>query len=82
MTMHPDSPGARSLPQPRMFFWVPLDGKRHAADIQDKHRPTGTPIATFCGQELPRVRETDVEWLWPTCLECWSIVEADVEPQP
>ena len=80
--MHPDSPGAPSVPQPRMFFWLPLDGKRHAADIQYRHRPSGQLITTFCGQQRTRARGTDAEWLWPTCLECWSIVEEDAEPPP
>lgn len=76
--MHPDPPGASSLPRPRMFFWLPTDGQRHAADIRDRHLPSGKLITTLCGRQLTRARGTETEWLWPTCPECWSAAEAHV----
>lgn len=80
-TVHPDQPAATSIPQARMFFWLPADGKRHAADILYKNAPSGKLITTLCGQQLTRPRGTNAEWLWPSCMECWSLAEEDVDPQ-
>lgn len=69
------------FPRPRFFFWLPVGNQRHAAGIQDRHLPSGKLITTLCGKQLIRTRATDTEWLWPTCLECWSVVEAEAEIQ-
>ncbi|MBV9162808.1 MAG: hypothetical protein JO281_14930 [Pseudonocardiales bacterium] len=79
--MHLDPPGALTFPQPQSFFWLPIDGKRHAAGIRYRNLPSGKLITTLCGRQLTRARVTDTEWLWPTCPECWSAAEARVGPQ-
>jgi hypothetical protein len=38
-TVHRDTPEAASFPQPPLFFWLPIDGRRHKAKIQDQHLP-------------------------------------------
>lgn len=76
--MHLDLPGASSVPQFRSFFWLPIDGKRHAARIGDRNLPSGELITTLCGQRLTRRRASDTDWLWPSCRECWSAAEARV----
>ncbi|MGH3717832.1 MAG: zinc finger protein [Pseudonocardiaceae bacterium] len=55
------TPGATSFPHPRTFFWLPIDGKRHAADIRDRNLPSGKLITTLCGRQLTRPRVTDAE---------------------
>jgi zinc finger protein len=76
--VHLDPPGAPTVPRPQWFFWLPIDGQRHAARIHDRHLPSGKLITTLCGRQLTRIRVTDTEWLWPSCLECWSAAEARV----
>jgi len=63
---------------PRSFFWWPLDGQRHAANIQDRELPNGEPISTLCDQDLTRAPAGDTEWLWPTCQGCWDATAARV----
>lgn len=80
-TVHLDPPGVAIFPQSRSFFWLPIDGKRHAARIRDQHLSSGKLITTLCGQQLMRTRVTDAEWLWPCCLECWAAAEIRVKLQ-
>ena len=63
---------AAIFPAPRSFFWLPLDGHRHAAEIRDRETLGGELIGTLCGQQLVRTRAGDTEWLWPTCQNCWN----------
>jgi hypothetical protein len=73
-----DPPGASMFPEPRSFFWLPIDGQRHAAGIRDRNLPYGELIDTLCGRRLKRAPVTDIEWLWPTCPGCWSATAARV----
>ncbi len=66
------TPGAAIFPEPRSFFWRPIDGERHAAEIRDRNLPSDELIGTLCGQQLKQAPVTDLEWLWPTCPACWS----------
>ncbi|MCA1672574.1 MAG: hypothetical protein LC799_10345 [Actinobacteria bacterium] len=63
---------AALFPEPRSFFWLPIDGKRHAAEIRDRDVLNGELIDTLCGQQLKRAPAGDAEWLWPTCPACWD----------
>lgn len=63
---------AAIFPEPRSFFWLPLDGYRHAAETRDREVPRGELIGTLCGQQLTRALAGDTEWLWPTCPRCWD----------
>ncbi len=76
--MRLDLPGASIFPEPQSFFWLPIDGKRHAAEIRDRDQPYGALVGTLCGQELKRAPVADIEWLWPTCPACWSATAARV----
>ncbi|MGH3899382.1 MAG: zinc finger protein [Pseudonocardiaceae bacterium] len=73
-----DPPKATIFPEPRTFFWLPIDGQRHAAGIRDRYLPYGEQVGTFCGKQLRRAPVDDIEWLWPTCSTCWSITAARV----
>ncbi len=68
----PLTTGASIFPEPRSFFWRPIDGERHAAEIRDRNLPPDELIGTLCGQQLNQAPVTDLEWLWPTCPACWS----------
>lgn len=76
--MRLDSPGAAIFPEPRSFFWSPIDGQRHAVGIRDRELPYGELVGTLCGKQLKRVPVTDLEWLWPTCSACWTTTAARV----
>jgi zinc-finger len=69
---------AAIFPEPRSFFWLPIDGERHAARIRDREVLNGEPISTLCGQHLTRAPAGDVQWLWPTCPACWDTTAAKV----
>lgn len=77
--MHRDPPETTRSPQPPLFFWLPINGRRHKAKIQDQHLPPGTLITTLCGQQLTRTRVTGTEWWCPNCRECWFAATAHVE---
>jgi hypothetical protein len=64
------------FPAPRTFFWLPLDGARHAVGIAHRETNHGQPVETLCGQQPTRVPAGDTEWLWPTCSGCWDITTA------
>ncbi len=57
---------------PRTFVWFPLAGQRHAIDQRDRNVPLGAPMRCLCGVAHPRGAEGDMEWLWPTCEQCWD----------
>lgn len=69
--MHTDPPGD-IFPAPRKFFWLPMNGARHAADIRDRDTANGEPVGTLCDKELTRAPVSDLDWLWPTCPACWD----------
>ncbi|MGH4012345.1 MAG: zinc finger protein [Pseudonocardiaceae bacterium] len=52
--------------------WFPLAGYRHAINRADRHVPLGEPMRCLCGAIHPRGPEGDMEWLWPTCEQCWD----------
>lgn len=76
--MHIDPPEATRSPQPPLFFWLPIDGRRHKAKIQDQDLPPSKLITTLCGRQLTRTRVTGAEWWWLSCRECWSAATAHV----
>jgi hypothetical protein len=76
--VHLDPPEATSFPQHPSFFWLLIDGQRHAAGIQDRILPSGTMSTTRCGRQLTRTRVTGTEWWWLGCREYWSAAEAHV----
>lgn len=76
--MRLDPPGVPLFPEPHPFFWLPIDGQRHAAENRDRDLPYGELINTLCGQQLKRIPVTDIEWLWPTCPACWTTTAASV----
>lgn len=57
---------------PRPFVWFPLAEQRHAIDRRDRNVPLGTPMRCLCGVTHPRGVDGDMEWLWPTCEQCWD----------
>jgi hypothetical protein len=57
---------------PRTFSWFPLAGQRHAIDRRDRHVLRGIPMRCLCGVTHPRGPDGDIEWLWPTCPQCWD----------
>ncbi|MGH3940609.1 MAG: zinc finger protein, partial [Pseudonocardiaceae bacterium] len=61
-----EPPRSAIFPEPRSFFWWPIHGKRHAANIGDREVPNGESINTLCCQDLKRAPAGDTEWLWPT----------------
>lgn len=73
---------AAIFPEPRSFFWLPIDGHRHAAEIRDREVLGGQLIGTLCGQRLKRAPAGEVQWLWPTCPACWDATTARVGLRP
>lgn len=53
------------------FRWQPIHGGRHV--ISQDLLP-GDDGRTFCGMDLrvPRQRSSKMEWLWPTCQDCYE----------
>ena len=56
-----------------LFRWWPVDGGRHAIpdelDAGDAGETLcGLPL-TYTGRRLP-----ELQWLWPTCRDCWKKV--------
>ncbi|HKR49682.1 MAG TPA: zinc finger protein [Pseudonocardiaceae bacterium] len=76
--MHLDPPKAVIFPEPRTFFWWPIDGQRHAVRIRYQDLPYGELVGTLCGKQLKRASAGDLEWLWSTCPACWTITAARV----
>ena len=64
----PLTTGASIFPEPRSFFWRPIDGERHAAEIRDRNLPPDELIGTLCGQQLNQAPVTDLKWLGPPAL--------------
>jgi hypothetical protein len=60
------------FPAPRSFFWLPVDGARHAFAAGCRGTLPGDSVTTLCGKSLMRAAVGDAEWLWPTCLACWA----------
>ncbi|MGH3812452.1 MAG: zinc finger protein [Pseudonocardiaceae bacterium] len=69
------------FPEPRKFFWLPLDGARHAVGIHERDTNNGELIGTLCRKRLQRAPAGDAEWLWPTCPDCWDTTTAQVGVQ-
>lgn len=60
-------------PPPRVFWWLPVGGQRHAVHECHRATPTGDPVRTLCGEAPDRpAPPTDTEWLWRTCELCWA----------
>lgn len=77
--MDTESPG-ELFPAPRPFFWLPVDGGRHAIVIADRDVPPGGTVNTLCGKRLTRSAVGDTDWFWPTCVTCWD--DAAGRPRP
>jgi hypothetical protein len=61
------------FPPPRVFWWLPVAGQRHAIHEYDHYASTGEPVRTLCGKTPARpAPPTDEQWLWPTCEACWD----------
>jgi hypothetical protein len=61
------------FPPPRPFWWLPVDGQRHAIQDCDRTSATGEPVRTLCGATHDRpAPPSDVQWLWRTCALCWN----------
>lgn len=61
------------FPLPRVFWWLPVAGQRHAIREGDRTAPTGEPVHTLCGTTHDRpALPTDAEWLCRTCESCWN----------
>lgn len=73
---------AAMFPRPRTFFWLPLDGARHAAGIHDRDAANGELIATLCAKQITRAPVGETEWLWPTCPDCWDVTAVRVGLRP
>jgi hypothetical protein len=60
-----------------VFYWLPVDGARHAiSGATGSHQP-GQSIKTLCGHET-RYTDTDKHrWCtWRTCEDCWNAAHA------
>ena len=79
--MHAFPPG-EIFPAPRTFFWLPLDGARHAVEARDRETANGEPVSTLCDRQLIRARVSDIDWLWPTCPACWDAAVQRVGLRP
>ena len=54
-----------------VVYWRPWEGLRHALDPSEPPQP-GQQRTGLCGTAV-EVREADaVEWLAPTCTDCWT----------
>lgn len=51
-------------------YWRPYEGTRHAMEPSEPPRP-GHDRETLCGDAISVVEPTVVDWLAPTCAECW-----------
>ena len=61
------------FPPPRVFWWLPVAGQRHAIRECDRNASTGAPVHTLCGTTYDRpAPPTDIEWLCCTCELCWD----------
>lgn len=55
----------------RPFVWLPLNGKRHAIERDDRQVEVGEAMRCLCGAVHPRAVVGDMEWLmWKTCESC------------
>jgi zinc-finger len=69
----PCRPVGGLFPSPRSFFWLPVEGARHAVAAGFRGTVPGDSVTTLCDKSLVRVAVSDnKEWLWPTCLACWA----------
>jgi hypothetical protein len=71
---HEGKPGTGGIfPPPRPFWWLPVNGERHAIYEYDRLVSTGELVHTLCGAAHERpVPPTDAQWLWRTCEPCWN----------
>lgn len=72
------------FPAPRTFFWLPLNGARHAVGSTTGRPTYGEQVSTLCGQRLKRAPAGEMEWLWPTCSGCWdsTTAQAGLQKRP
>jgi hypothetical protein len=68
------------FPGPRPFFWLPVDGHRHAITARDRDVPVGSLISALCGVSPARQPVAEVEWFWPTCMTCWKKAAELIDP--
>ena len=55
------------------FWWLPVEGLRHAIRRRDRDNPTGSSVHTLCGEIYERpAPPSELQWLWRTCEPCWT----------
>ncbi|MDR7301869.1 zinc finger protein [Haloactinomyces albus] len=54
-----------------VVWWQPVLGERHALSPEERPRP-GQTRDTVCGLSVTLQAPSDVDWLLPTCDECWA----------
>ena len=56
-------------------YWNPVDGTRHGLFPDVRPHP-GQQRETLCGLSVTLGDPTPVEWLSPTCDDCWTEAKA------
>lgn len=80
MTALPEHPIAAGFgtpsPEQLVFYWMPVEGRRHAIrGAHGAHHP-GEQAGTLCGQEVVARAASEHEWIrWATCDECWAVAK-------
>ena len=77
--MRLNPPRAPLFPEAQSFFWLPIAGQRHAAEIHDRDLPYRELVDTLWGQQLTHAPVADSDYLWPTCPACWTTTAVQVE---
>lgn len=52
-------------------YWRPVEGARHGMSATEQPHP-GQERDALCGKRITIVKASDVDWLVPTCPDCWS----------
>ncbi|WP_460958302.1 zinc finger protein [Parasphingorhabdus pacifica] len=52
-------------------FWRPVEGARHGMSGERLPRP-GQERDALCGKRITITEPSVVDWLAPTCAECWT----------
>lgn len=58
-------------PERPVAYWRPVAGVRHGVEPDGPPFP-GQERATLCGSRVQLGRVGDVDWLAPTCEDCWA----------
>jgi hypothetical protein len=64
------------MPQ-NLFYWLPVDGARHAISGAAGSHQVGEWADTLCEMPVQTRVATQHEWImWRTCDECWKAAHA------